>query len=222
MHVQLGEEDEARRLADEEVDLARGYGAPRCLGVALRAAGLVRTGPERIALLREAVGVLAASAGLLEHARALIDLGAALRRGGDRTEAREVLRAGQDLAARCEAKRLVDLAYEELLASGARPRRTATSGAESLTPSERRVADMAAQGLHEPRHRAGAVRHREDGRDAPRARVREARAHVAAAARGRNRRRRRLTSSNVIRVSAGGTVAGRLSVTRKSWFHASA
>ena len=36
---------------------------------------------------------------------------------------------------------------EELLASGARPRTTAVSGAEALTPSESRVARMAAEGL---------------------------------------------------------------------------
>jgi DNA-binding CsgD family transcriptional regulator len=33
-----------------------------------------------------------------------------------------------------------------LLATGARPRRIALSGVESLTPSERRVAEMAAEG----------------------------------------------------------------------------
>ncbi len=142
---QLGDDAEARRLADEEVALARSFGAPRCLGVALRAAGLVHE--DGVALLREAVAVLERSAGQLELARALIDLGAMLRRAGDRTESREHLRRGQDLAARCEAARLVDLAYDELLASGARPRRTATSGAESLTPSQRRVAEMAARGL---------------------------------------------------------------------------
>ena len=147
VHARLGEQEEARRLADEEVEIARGFGAPRCLGVALRAAGLVHDGERSLELLREAVAVLATSASDLEHARALIDLGAALRRSGERVEARDLLRAGQDLAARCEATRLSELAYEELLASGARPRRTATTGAESLTPSERRVAEMAAQGL---------------------------------------------------------------------------
>jgi DNA-binding CsgD family transcriptional regulator len=38
-------------------------------------------------------------------------------------------------------------AQAELEASGARPRRRAISGVEALTPSERRVADMAAGGL---------------------------------------------------------------------------
>jgi DNA-binding CsgD family transcriptional regulator len=147
VHARLGQRDEARRLADEEVTLARAFGAPRCLGVALRAAGLVHDGERALALLHEAVDVLERSQGQLELARALVDLGATLRRTGERAASRDFLRRGQDLAARCEATRLVDLAYEELLASGARPRRTATTGADSLTPSERRVADMAARGL---------------------------------------------------------------------------
>ncbi|HEX8204894.1 MAG TPA: helix-turn-helix transcriptional regulator, partial [Solirubrobacteraceae bacterium] len=108
---------------------------------------LVREGENGIALLEEAVGVLERSEARLEEARALIDLGAALRRAGRRADARDYLRRGQELAARCEADRLTELAYEELLASGARPRRVATSGADSLTPSERRVAEMAARGL---------------------------------------------------------------------------
>ena len=147
VHAQLGEGDEARRLALEEVELARRFGAPRCLGVALRAAGVVTGGDEGMSLLREAVEVLADSAGRLEHARALIDLGGAMRRAGNRSDAREHLRAGQDQAARCGATRIVEQAQEELIASGARPRRTALSGADSLTPSERRVAEMAAQGM---------------------------------------------------------------------------
>jgi DNA-binding NarL/FixJ family response regulator len=42
---------------------------------------------------------------------------------------------------------LAQHAETELLATGARPRRIALSGVDSLTPSERRVARMAADGL---------------------------------------------------------------------------
>jgi DNA-binding CsgD family transcriptional regulator len=38
-------------------------------------------------------------------------------------------------------------AHEELVAAGGRPRRTRMSGAEALTPSERRVADLVASGM---------------------------------------------------------------------------
>lgn len=42
---------------------------------------------------------------------------------------------------------LVERARAELRAAGARPRREALGGVESLTPSERRVAGMAAEEL---------------------------------------------------------------------------
>jgi DNA-binding CsgD family transcriptional regulator len=52
-----------------------------------------------------------------------------------------------DLAQRCGATALAHRAHEELLATGARPRRLIMSGVGSLTASERRVAEMAAEGL---------------------------------------------------------------------------
>ena len=147
VHARLGNVEEARRLAAEEVVLARAFAAPRCLGVALRAAGLVHDGLAREKLLREAVAVLEDSYGVLELARSLIDLGAAVRLRGAPAEARTLLERGQELAAACAATALVERARGELRAAGARPRRTALSGVDSLTPSERRVAQMAAEGM---------------------------------------------------------------------------
>ena len=122
VHLMLGDAEEAGRLAAEEVRLARSIGTPRVLGVAQRAAALAETGARRIELLREAVGTLATSQAVLELARARVDLGAALVRAGRREEARLVLRAGQEGAFGCGARPLVDRAYRELLATGARPR----------------------------------------------------------------------------------------------------
>jgi len=143
----LGEQDEAIRLAVEEVELARRFAVPRELGMALRAAGLVEGGQRGIELLAEAVDALAGSPAILEHARALTDLGAALRRAGHRSDARGPLRRGLEQAQRCNATALVERAHSELLATGARPRRVAVSGPAALTASERRVARMAAEGL---------------------------------------------------------------------------
>jgi DNA-binding CsgD family transcriptional regulator/tetratricopeptide (TPR) repeat protein len=144
--LQLGEQDEARRLAAEELELARTWGAPRALGAALRAAGLVEGGQHGLALLHEAVDVLADSPAKLEHAKARTELGAALRRAKRRSQAREQLRRALELATLCGAAPLAARAETELLATGARPRRISLSGVESLTPSERRVAQMAAEG----------------------------------------------------------------------------
>ncbi len=142
-----GRRDEALAVAIEALDRARGWGAPQSVGVALRTLGLVEGGASGDRLLREAVEVLAGSQWRLEYAKALVELGAALRRGNKRSDAREYLRSGLELAHKLGASGLEERAQTELAATGARPRRLMLSGLESLTPSERRVAEMAAENL---------------------------------------------------------------------------
>jgi DNA-binding CsgD family transcriptional regulator len=140
----LGDDALAAELLDEAEDLARRYEASRPLGMALRARGIVE---DRIDRLAQAVSILRATPARLEHARAVVELGAALRRDNQRTAAGEQLRLGLDLAHRCGAHPLVARAQEELACLGARVRRLAVAGVDALTPSERRVAQLAAQGL---------------------------------------------------------------------------
>jgi DNA-binding CsgD family transcriptional regulator len=140
------ERENARQLAASEVASARALCQPRALGIALRVAALLAQRADSIDLLREATGVLEGSQSRLEHARALTDLGAALRRIGNRADAREPLRQGLDIANRCGATTLAARARTELLATGARPRRIALSGRDALTATERRIAEMAAEG----------------------------------------------------------------------------
>jgi DNA-binding NarL/FixJ family response regulator len=83
---------------------------------------------------------------LLELAHSLAELGAALRRAGQRAAAREPLAEALDLAVRCGARRLAAFAREELKATGARPRRDWRTGVEALTPSELRIVRLAAEG----------------------------------------------------------------------------
>jgi len=143
----LGDHDRAHGLAAAELRLGRELGAPRALGVSLRAAGLV---DGAIAQLDESAAVLAPSGAVLEHARALVDLGSALRRARRRTEARLPLREGLELAIRCGAEVVAERARDELLATGAHLRRDRLSGPEALTASEHRVARMAAEGQSNP------------------------------------------------------------------------
>jgi DNA-binding CsgD family transcriptional regulator/tetratricopeptide (TPR) repeat protein len=144
--LQLGRSDEARRYADEELARSRQWGAPRAFGKSLIAAGLAHGDADGLALLHDAVAVLEGSEARLEHARALVELGSALRRGNRRSDARAPLRQGLEIATVCGAGPLAQRAETELIATGARPRRTALSGVESLTPSEHRVAEMATGG----------------------------------------------------------------------------
>jgi DNA-binding CsgD family transcriptional regulator len=145
--AQLGEPDAARRLVERELEQARAWGTARVIGQALRGLGLVIGGHEGIELLRESVHTLEDSPARLERARALIDLGAALRRLNRRSAAREPLRRGLDLSHRCGASALAVRADRELRATGARPRKVVVTGVDALTASERRIAEMAAQGL---------------------------------------------------------------------------
>jgi DNA-binding CsgD family transcriptional regulator len=144
--VALGDGQRAAELAQAEVTLARRWSTPRALGIALRAQALVHNDARTIPLLREACATLARSQAPVEHARALTDLGAALRRGNQRRQARECLRAALDTAAATGASSLVRRAHTELVATGARPRIPLRSGVDALTPSERRIAQMAATG----------------------------------------------------------------------------
>jgi DNA-binding CsgD family transcriptional regulator len=146
-HLSLAEHESAKRLADEELELARTFGAPRALGIAQRAVALVTGGDRGVKSLREAVGAFERADAALERARTLADLGAMLRRRNRRTEARELLRDALDIAHRIGARRLAERAETELRASGGRPRRLVLSGLDSLTASERRIADLASQGL---------------------------------------------------------------------------
>ena len=144
--AELGRHGEARTLAADEVRRARSFGARRAIGVALRADALVGPRAKRSKRLADALAVLAPSPARLEHARVLIDLGATLRAAGQRTAAREPLLEGLTLAARCGARTLERRARAELAAIGVRPRHTEHAGTDSLTPSERRVVELAATG----------------------------------------------------------------------------
>ena len=146
-HLARGEREPARRLADEEVELALAFGTPRALGAAKRAAGVIAGGDRGASLLREAIDAFEQGDSSVERARALADLGALLRRRNRRTEARELLREALDVAHQAGAKPLAQQAETELRATGARPRRVVLTGLDSLTASERRIAELASQGL---------------------------------------------------------------------------
>lgn len=141
----LGRREEAIALVRHELEAARAWGAPATVGRVLGVLG--RIDRERaLEHLAEAVDLLATATTRLEYAKALCDYGTALRLAKEPAAAREPLARALELASVCEAAPLAGRARTELAAAGARPRREALSGVESLTPSERRVADLAAAG----------------------------------------------------------------------------
>ena len=142
----LGRADQAHALVDEELAIAERFGGPRPIAVARRAAGLLARGEEAVELLRSADRTLAGCGAGVERARALRDLGGAIRRAGQPREARKVLREGARLADDVGADRVAEEARAELQVAGGRAPARATSPAERLTAGERRVAELAAAG----------------------------------------------------------------------------
>jgi DNA-binding NarL/FixJ family response regulator len=86
----------------------------------------------------------------LEYARTLTELGAALRRANSRAEARGVLQQAIELADACGARAIARQARTELRAAGGRSSDPQADGVAQLTASERRVAELAAQGQSNP------------------------------------------------------------------------
>jgi DNA-binding CsgD family transcriptional regulator len=141
----LGRHEEGIALAAEALELARRWGAPGTLARALRILGTLER-EHGLEHLGEAVAVSQDSVARLEHAKALVGLGAAMRRSRRPTDAREPLRSGLELANGLGAEALASRARHELHAAGARPRTRALTGPAALTPAERRVAERAAAG----------------------------------------------------------------------------
>ena len=113
----------------------------------LRARASIEPKRRAIQTLRESITALEASGPPHELAHSHLELGAALRRDGQRSESREPLRRALELAHVSGADGLADRAREELAAAGSRPRSVLRTGVDSLTASELRTAKLAAEGL---------------------------------------------------------------------------
>jgi DNA-binding CsgD family transcriptional regulator len=145
--LSLGDRDQALGRSEEVLARSERTGVLHERIQGLRLAGLSEGGEAGLAKLRAAVQLGSSAPPRLETIRAMIELGAALRRANQRADARKPLLEAADRAARGGALALHERARTELAATGARPRREALlSGPASLTPSERRIAELAAAG----------------------------------------------------------------------------
>ena len=145
--ARLGDVEAARTWCDMEVEQARVWGAAWPLARAQRFRAVIERPADAIPMLEAALQTLEPTEANLERTHVLVDLGAALRAAGHRVESRGPLADGLELARSCNATALADRAQAELTMAGARPRRASSTGVASLTPSEFRVADLAARGL---------------------------------------------------------------------------
>jgi DNA-binding CsgD family transcriptional regulator len=143
--LRLGQRDRARELIEDELARAERFGAPRGIGVARRASALLERGARCEGELRVAAELLGGCGARVDHAHTLVELGGAIRREGRPSDARETLREAIRLAESVGALTAARRGREELQRAGGRaPSRSESAGA--LTPSELRVAELAAAG----------------------------------------------------------------------------
>ncbi|MGW5787743.1 AAA family ATPase [Streptomyces sp. NPDC003757] len=144
----LGGGPEALALATEELRLARVWNTPRTVGRALRVLGTATGGRRGLELAEEAVRTLrdAPADTDTELIPALLAQGRQLLDAGERGRARARLREAAELAERQGALRWVTLADQALREGGARSPVASRTGAGALTGSERRIAELAADG----------------------------------------------------------------------------
>ncbi|MET9355943.1 AAA family ATPase [Streptomyces sp. NPDC006617] len=139
---------EALALATEELRLARVWNTPRTVGRALRVLGTATGGRRGLELAEEAVRTLrdAPADTDMELIPALLAQGRQLLDAGERGRARARLREAAELAERKGALRWLTLAGQALREGGARGPVASRTGAGALTGSERRIAELAADG----------------------------------------------------------------------------
>ena len=138
---------EARRIVSEGERQARAFGAGHVIGAMLRARSTIETKRHGAETLRESVAALEASGPPHELAHSYLELGAALRRDGQRSDSHEPLRRALELGHLSGADGIARRAREELALIGSRPRSAFRSGVDSLTASELRTSKLAADGL---------------------------------------------------------------------------
>jgi DNA-binding CsgD family transcriptional regulator/tetratricopeptide (TPR) repeat protein len=156
--LRLGQLDTARGLVADQLELVAGERSP-ARAITLRIQAATSDGPDRLALITEAVDILEASGDRLELARALADMSRVQRELGDIYEARQTVGRAWSVARECRAEALCRTLLPSLdpgpvtTEPAAPPVTPATPAAGTgaiewpLSDAELRVAALAARGL---------------------------------------------------------------------------
>ncbi|WP_405996936.1 AAA family ATPase [Streptomyces sp. NBC_00829] len=147
MHLRLGDREQAAVLAGDELTLARAWAVPETIAVALRARGLVTGEREGMEMLTEAAALLDATSARFQYAQTQADRGVLAVRCGLTTDGRAALQEAVSAAHECGAPPVAEQALAGLRALGDRPRTPTFRGRDALTPAQRRVAELACQGM---------------------------------------------------------------------------
>jgi DNA-binding CsgD family transcriptional regulator len=143
--IEAGALDEARDHIERLEACAGERTSPCVRGAMRRSRGFLCAATGRLdeaeAALREALQAHEASAEPFEHARTLLALGTTLRRAKQKRAGREAIEASLDILERLGAPTWADRARGELARIGGRK-----PSPDGLTPTERRVAELVADG----------------------------------------------------------------------------
>lgn len=144
--VRLGRRDEALELALDYHRLSALKGQPWAMARAER--GLAMTAPddEADSHFESAAALHAATPDAFEAARTDLMHGMSLRRRRRRREARARLRAALTVFEQLGAEQRAELAAQELAATGENVQRRGASVLTTLTPQERQIAELLAEG----------------------------------------------------------------------------
>lgn len=144
-HLQLGDEETAKNLAEEQLRLVP-PGHHRARGLALRVLASVNSLRSRPRLLQDAQKALQLCDDRLEIARVLADASRAHQALNNRVLARKLARRAHRLAEQCGAEPLARLVFPDELANDQTAKLTAPGKCSELSEAERRVASLAAGG----------------------------------------------------------------------------
>jgi ATP/maltotriose-dependent transcriptional regulator MalT len=148
--VRSGEPDLADRALERLSERARAGGTEWGLAMEARSRALLSDGDAAEGLYREAIDRLGRSRVAVHLARARLVYGEWLRRRGRRVDAREQLRGAHEMLASIGAEAFAARAERELAATGETARTRAAEHRDDLTSQERRIAQLARDGLSNP------------------------------------------------------------------------
>jgi DNA-binding CsgD family transcriptional regulator len=148
--ARVGDDRLAQDALDELAATTQPSGTRLALGIEARCRALVADGDDAEASYREAIERLDRAAVRTELARAHLVFGEWLHREGRLPEARERLRAAEEMFAEIGMEAFADRARRELVAAGAKPRKRRLAPRDELTPQEDQIARLARDGLTNP------------------------------------------------------------------------
>jgi DNA-binding CsgD family transcriptional regulator len=143
----VGDAELARDALDRLAATTQPAGSDFALGIEARSRALLADGDAAEALYREAIERFSRTRRRPELARSHLLYGEWLRREARLGDARERLRAAEQMFAEIGMEAFAERAQGELVAAGAKPRKRPLDAREELTPQEQQIAQLARDGL---------------------------------------------------------------------------